>query len=777
MSTFAQTKLTKLEWESMEQALDSSELRVLSMIRRGFHDPTIHEFVQGQTLNNLFKLDCPDKDYHLYMTLLKDIVDRFVSKHKLAPLDLSKVKPKKPLSKADQIRLKASSETKLESSVEYVVLENLRSYVKEKRDHELYYYNIQHLLQTYPLNKLLVVFVKQFLVTQKVSSIEFLRNTSRYMENNPVFNYKPMTLYKHQADVYEIMKADVSVPRLVFYRAPTCSGKTLTPIGLCEQYRVIFICASRHIGLSLAKSAVNAGRKVGFAFGCQTADDVRLHFSAVNTYITTRSGHKKPNHEDGRNVELMICDVRSYEVAMLYMGVFTPPEKTILYWDEPTITMDYAHHELHDHIRHIWTVNKVPHVILSSATLPNESQLQPIIDRYQAKHPTGKVHYVETLDETTNVTLVDTKGEVIMPHTVFKEDLEGCKAFIEQHGRSHMKFLSLTECANFCLHANPETVVLAEFPDLPSITSQKLRLFYYDTIMQRTSQWTSTVNAYLARPEKSPALNVGNEILTRSAHTLTYGPTIYLCEDPSRWTQFFLDNAGLPPDTYQDLEAKIQFNNDVAEKMSVQRKLVEDKLAKDEGHENKLKEQRFDPATKALMANLEKLEKALKNIQLPEVLHPNTREHFSKWAPKQLDYETANAFLSLVAEEDVRRIMALNDVGVQLKMLLLMGVGVFTPESSDYSDVMKELAEAKRLGVIVAGSDYIYGTNYQFSHAYVAEDLQQMTQEKIVQAIGRVGRKEKNKTFTFRFRDDTIIRSLYVQSSNCEAANMNALFL
>jgi hypothetical protein len=33
-----------------------------------------------------------------------------------------------------------------------------------------------------------------------------------------------------------------------------------------------------------------------------------------------------------------------------------------------------------------------------------------------------------------------------------------------------------------------------------------------------------------------------------------------------------------------------------------------------------------------------------------------------------------------------------------------------------------------------------------------------MTQEKIIQAIGRVGRKEQNKTFTFRFRDDKLIR-------------------
>jgi hypothetical protein len=104
-------------------------------------------------------------------------------------------------------------------------------------------------------------------------------------------------------------------------------------------------------------------------------------------------------------------------------------------------------------------------------------------------------------------------------------------------------------------------------------------------------------------------------------------------------------------------------------------------------------------------------------------------------------------------------------------------VGVFNPQASDYNDIMKELSEQKKLGVILASSDFIYGTNYQFCHAYIAEDLCKMTQEKIIQAIGRVGRKEQNKTFTFRFRDDKLIRSLFIQENTLECRQMNSLFI
>ena len=78
--------------------------------------------------------------------------------------------------------------------------------------------------------------------------------------------------------------------------------------------------------------------------------------------------------------------------------------------------------------------------------------------------------------------------------------------------------------------------------------------------------------------------------------------------------------------------------------------------------------------------------------------------------------------------------------------------------------------------MIIATSDYIYGTNYQFCHAFLSKDLD-LTQEKIIQAMGRIGRNNIQQTYTVRFRDDSQIAKLFTsETEKPEVRNMNILF-
>ena len=122
--------------------------------------------------------------------------------------------------------------------------------------------------------------------------------------------------------------------------------------------------------------------------------------------------------------------------------------------------------------------------------------------------------------------------------------------------------------------------------------------------------------------------------------------------------------------------------------------------------------------------------------------------------------------------------MLINDVDVKWKMLLLMGIGVFASHKSiDYIEVMKELAYQKKLFLIIATSDFIYGTNYQFCHSYISKDLGEMSQEKLIQAMGRVGRRNMQYDYTIRFRDNNLIRKLFFHENNKpEVMNMKRLF-
>jgi hypothetical protein len=90
---------------------------------------------------------------------------------------------------------------------------------------------------------------------------------------------------------------------------------------------------------------------------------------------------------------------------------------------------------------------------------------------------------------------------------------------------------------------------------------------------------------------------------------------------------------------------------------------------------------------------------------------------------------------------------------------------------------MKMLAVQQELFMIIASSDYVYGTNYNFCHGFLGKDLQNMTKEKVLQCMGRIGRGQIQQTYTIRFRDDEMIYGLFkTPEINREAVNMCKLF-
>ena len=82
-------------------------------------------------------------------------------------------------------------------------------------------------------------------------------------------------------------------------------------------------------------------------------------------------------------------------------------------------------------------------------------------------------------------------------------------------------------------------------------------------------------------------IDVGINITTNQAHTLTYGPTIFLCKNVSDWADYFIKNSGIHFSVFDELNKTFEYNNSLIEKINKKRKIVEDKTAKDEEHENK----------------------------------------------------------------------------------------------------------------------------------------------------------------------------------------------
>jgi hypothetical protein len=168
------------------------------------------------------------------------------------------------------------------------------------------------------------------------------------------------------------------------------------------------------------------------------------------------------------------------------------------------------------------------------------------------------------------------------------------------------------------------------------------------------------------------------------------------------------------------------------------------------------------------------LRSMIKTASLNDAFIPYKKMHLDKWVS---ELDTTGTFTSNVDEQIVCDIMALKGVENSWKVLLMMGIGVFiNHENITYTEIMKKLADEQKLYMIIASSDYIYGTNYQFCHGFLSKDLD-LTQEKLIQAMGRIGRNNIQQTYTIRFRDDDQIAKLFTsETDKPEIINMNRLF-
>jgi hypothetical protein len=268
---------------------------------------------------------------------------------------------------------------------------------------------------------------------------------------------------------------------------------------------------------------------------------------------------------------------------------------------------------------------------------------------------------------------------------------------------------------------------------------------------------------------------------TSDSHTLTDGPTIFLTNDVDKVAKFAIQNAKIPEEVIKHLMNVIQHNNILSKKIEQIEKEIDDIIEKNSGNDDSEKKRDKKEArvaemgeTREKMRILDELRLAVKNISLNDIFIPNRMEHIKRWCKQN---SNGNEFTCNVDDSSVEKIM-LCPIENHWKILLLMGIGAITNTSCvKYNEIVKELAQSQRLFLIIASSDYIYGTNYQFCHGYVSKDLSTITQEKAIQAMGRVGRNKIQQNYTIRFRDDAIISKLFIPSEiKPEVINMNKLF-
>jgi hypothetical protein len=265
-------------------------------------------------------------------------------------------------------------------------------------------------------------------------------------------------------------------------------------------------------------------------------------------------------------------------------------------------------------------------------------------------------------------------------------------------------------------------------------------------------------------------------ITTVDAFTLTDGPTIFLTEDAKKIGQFYIQQSEIPKTMFQDLLKKIEMNNKVSTQIDELERSLEALTQSDTDKKTKQKEKDEESQSKDikdLYRKIDALRKKVYSISLENEYVPNTKSHQMKWN----ESVATNACCPSLEEQTIKEVMGLA-IDTSLKVLMLLGIGVFI-EGADpkYLEVMKRLATQQDLFLIIASSDFVFGTNYNFCHGFIGKDMANMTQAKTIQCLGRIGRSAIQSTYTARFRDDAFIYNLFkTPDVNLEAENMSRLF-
>jgi len=875
----SQRKLNRSEWDSIEIPVSKEELDILNLIVKGYYDVNV-KINNHNSIFTFLKIEYSEKieDYLFNKFLLERVlkIERILKINNTNYVQL-KIDSNAKINSADKIRLERFDDKSFKKNeiYEFILLEHIEKLVyefeKDKNGRNnafnihFHYYTIFKLIKNniLRLNRHIINLTNSVLqlFEENINYLDIIRYAVEIIEkNDSLLKYGDLTLYEHQKEIFTICKNPK--PKLILYMAPTGTGKTLTPIALSEGKKIIFVCAARHVGLALAKAAISAKKKIAFAFGCSSADDIRLHYFAAKVFTRNKrtGGIGKVDNSVGDNVEIMICDIRSYLSAMYYMLAFFPAKDIIMYWDEPTITLDYDKHEIHSIITQNWRENLIPNIVLSSATLPKQNELTETIPDFLSKFTGGRLYNIVSHDCKKSIPIINKDGFVVLPHYLSSNYNDILT--IARHCSEYltlMRYFDLKEVVvfiNYIYNNNYATnrmILNRHFENLDDINMKNIKQ-YYVTLLQNilTEKWPEIYSNFiqLRKPRilentnidtkgnkiikarsigpgvssnKTPDISGGGSLIrlaseqivsnsikveklekevkgtsgvyvsTKDAYTLTDGPTIFISNDIEKIAKFCIQQANIPTIVMDDLTKKIEYNNIINEKLHIlesEINLIEesngkqgtgDKYFASKGGKDTKKISRECPEELENSGKLNKfrqemdsLRALIKTATLNDTFIPNTKLHLEKWAS---ELNIKGAFTSNIDEKTVCDIMALNGIENSWKILLMMGIGVFINHNNiTYTEIMKKMADEQKLYMIIASSDYIYGTNYQFCHGFLSKDLI-LTQEKIIQAMGRIGRNNIQQTYTVRFRDDEQILKLFTsETEKPEIINMNRLF-
>lgn len=547
---------------------------------------------------------------------------------------------------------------------------------------------------------------------------------------------------------------------LYFYKAMIGTGKTTFIIALASYVQklrmqqkgknsklntqLIFTCSIEPVRHQVARMSYN--QEIPFAIAVIDNEGI---LKVINNYSCK---------EDTRIIIIADPDAT--------IELLNKSQDYILFVDEPTVGADQANHPITKAIAKIIALCP-PVTILSSATLPEPSEINEIVDYYKTKHNNGKVESICSKEALIGCEIINFDGSTIAPHNNCKSVKElslivnnlKTKPFIDRlytapvvyRLRQKMLENGVTNVINLEEYfKNVDTLTQTSIQKagielLESLTNSnsdslvekiciplgKIEIDELDTGKdnEKEQEQEQELNGFqwedTPKEEKKPIPLIfdENKIFTEQSHRYL-GGCLVTVKDPIHFayekSKKLLENC----ESYNRIISKY---NSVLDRFNQSLSKLENIKNDDERSK---KEQD--------MSNEHSPE-----IDFPSHLRINTLPHLMKYVHPDIINKIDKKMLQYNFNlENIPKDLAVPD---WIMLLLFSGVGIYSPLSKElddnYTQLILNLVADGKLAFLISDDNISYGANYPFSHVYIEEELaKEHSIGTIFQLLGRAGR-------------------------------------
>ena len=256
-----QNKLSRQEWNNLETPVSNDEKTILDIIDKGYDNIDLSTN-KNLSLNQLLKIEVTESiDLYLYNKYFKSDIDNIQKKYGITKKEKEKEKDTvfksiklQKIKSADMVRLQNIDNTIernkdiiFECTLIDLYKTMLKYYKKQDNRYVTSLYTLMQLLTTNIKN--VNINLKNIILTDlnklkdNIELKQIINEAYIIIEKNPyILDYQDIELFEHQKKIYSFYKHKEKInPSLVLYKAPTGTGKTMTPIGLSNEYKIIFV--------------------------------------------------------------------------------------------------------------------------------------------------------------------------------------------------------------------------------------------------------------------------------------------------------------------------------------------------------------------------------------------------------------------------------------------------------------------------------------------------------------------------------------------------------